>query len=68
MIQLLFHLVEKRRSRLAAFLLGMVEFRRDCTWADPARDAQNVGLTDLDYTYDDGREFAHRITLRRFEA
>lgn len=42
-----------------AFLLGMWEFRLSFTTSMP------YSLTDA---YDAGREFAHRITLRRFES
>jgi hypothetical protein len=52
-------------NRFTAFFLGMREFRRSFTWADPAR---VDGPTLLDETYDLGRDFAHRITFRAFEA
>jgi hypothetical protein len=45
-------------SALKAFLLGMREFRSDFT--------TNPG-NDLIETYDAGREWAHRLTLRRFD-
>lgn len=54
-------------AKIKAFLLGMFEFRLDCTWADPAR-TDGCSYTELDEAYDWGREWAHRITLRRFEA
>lgn len=45
--------------RIRIYLLGMREFRSDLT-------------THFDYpeieTYDRGRDMAHRLTLRRFEA
>lgn len=55
-------------QRIIAFLRGMIEFRRECTWADTeeARDFWD-GYTPLDDAYDWGREYAHRLTLRRFE-
>ncbi len=45
---------------IRAFLLGIAEFRLSFTayYADPG----------LARTYDCGREFAHRMTLRRFDA
>lgn len=49
--------------KLFAFLRGVYEFRRSFTWTDPAG-----GYTELDEAYDHGREFAHRITFRLFEA
>jgi hypothetical protein len=52
-------------AKIAAFIRGAVEFRSDCTWADPARG--DGGPTALDDFYDAGREFAHRITRRAFE-
>lgn len=51
-------------SVLIAFLRGMLEFRSSYTWADPKRQED---LTELDYVYDHGREFAHLITFRLFE-
>ena len=54
--------------RIKAFLLGMIEFRSDCTWADPARSDDIPGdYTELDFAYDSGREMAHRLTFRRFD-
>ena len=41
---------------IRAFLLGMYEFRLTCTTA-----------TDWPESYDWGREWAHRLTLRRYE-
>lgn len=49
-------------KKAIAFLRGAYEFRRSFTWADP-----EGGYTALDEAYDRGREFAHRVTLRRFE-
>jgi hypothetical protein len=43
---------------IAVFFLGMAEFRSDCT--------TNPG-DDLIEAYDLGREWAHRLTFRRFE-
>lgn len=42
-----------------AFMTGVVEFRLSVTtgYSDPR----------LDHAYDIGREFAHRITLRKFD-
>lgn len=54
-------------NTLRAFILGMVEFRSECTWADPARTDDDT-YTALDEAYDWGREWAHRLTLRTFEA
>lgn len=51
---------------LIVFLRGMYEFRRAWTWADPARTDCN-GYTDLDETYDRGRDCAHRLTFRVFD-
>ena len=50
-----------------AFIRGIIEFRQDCTWGDPARTADNH-YTAKDEAYDRGREFAHRFTFRAFEA
>lgn len=49
-------------NRITAFMFGLGEFRRSITWADsstPERTALEA--------YDWGREWAHRLTLRRFE-
>jgi hypothetical protein len=46
-------------SKLRAFLLGMREFRLDFTTHMPE---------DRIDAYDWGREWAHRLTLRRFES
>lgn len=54
-------------NRLRAFFRGMREFRLSLTWADPARTADNP-FTELDNAYNWGREWAHRLTLRRYEA
>jgi hypothetical protein len=56
--------------KLKAFLRGVYEFRRECTWADPARDempSSVMAYTELDEAYDHGREWAHRLTFRRFD-
>ena len=53
-------------AKQKAFLLGMWEFRSGCTWADPAR-TDTCSYTPLDEAYDWGREWAHRLTLRRFD-
>lgn len=47
---------------IIAFCRGVAEFRSGCTWADP-----RGGYTELDEAYDRGREFAHRVTLRRWD-
>jgi glycine cleavage system pyridoxal-binding protein P len=43
---------------MRAFLLGVLEFRETYTTSMPG---------DLIETYDRGREWAHRLTLRRYE-
>lgn len=53
-------------KKIRAYLLGMFEFRRSWTWADPARTTDEP-YTDLDEAYDRGRDMAHRLTLRRFD-
>ena len=54
--------------RIIAFLRGMYEFRRSFTWADPTEDIDLWdGYTPLDEAYDRGREWAHRLTLRKFD-
>ena len=53
-------------SKLIAFIRGMIEFRSGLTWADPARTVCNW-YTELDEAYDCGREWAHRLTFRRWE-
>lgn len=53
-------------NRLAAFVLGALEFRQAEPWEDPAR--VHVGaVTDLDYAYDAGRQLAHRLTFHAFQ-
>ena len=54
------------KNRISAFLLGALEFRKDCTWADPNRSATEP-YTLLDEAYDWGREWAHRLTFRAWE-
>lgn len=44
-------------ATIRAFLLGIKEFRLTYT----------THLADHAVAYDTGREFAHRVTLRRFE-
>lgn len=51
---------------ILAFLRGIFEFRTDLTWVDPGRDDVNH-YTQLDQAYDRGRDFAHLITLRKFD-
>ena len=51
-------------AKVIAFLRGVYEFRSAFTWADASRNDQP---TELDDAYDRGREWAHRLTLRRFE-
>lgn len=58
--------VDQLLARLAAFLRGAYEFRRDFTWADPAR-SDGSSYTVLDEAYDHGRDVAHRIFLRRYD-
>lgn len=53
-------------SRVKAFLLGMREFRMGYTWADPNRTVLDP-YTELDEAYDWGREWAHRLTFRRYD-
>lgn len=53
-------------ARIRAFVLGMLEFSLDFTWADPARN-DDCNYTALDEAYDYGRDFAHRITFRRWD-
>lgn len=47
-------------SRLRAFLLGVQEFRLNCT--------SLIADNDMQHTYDWGREWAHRLTFRRYES
>lgn len=53
-------------KHIKAFLLGMWEFRSMSTWADPQRGKDRF-YTELDETYDRGREFAHVVTFRVFD-
>lgn len=53
-------------ARIRAFVLGMLEFRLVFTWADPAR-SEDCSYTALDHAYDCGRDFAHRMTFRRWD-
>lgn len=46
-------------SKIAAFIRGMIEFRRCFT--------PHFDDDDLLTAYDHGRETAHRLTLRRYE-
>jgi hypothetical protein len=46
-------------KKLKAFVIGMVEFRSDFT--------MYYTSYELKMAYDRGREFAHKITLRKFE-
>lgn len=46
-------------KRILAFLHGMWEFRSDCT--------ANYDAEGLQDEYDWGREWAHRLTFRRFD-
>lgn len=61
-------LTERTRSPLAAFILGALEFLLDYTWTDPERETREEYYTALDEAYDWGREWAHRLTFRRFDA
>lgn len=47
------------KKTLMAFLSGMREFQLTYT--------TNYNNIDLNYAYDWGREWAHRLTFRRFE-
>lgn len=58
--------VDQYLAHATAFARGAYEFRRDMTWADPARSDCN-SRTELDEAYDHGRDFVHRIFLRRFD-
>jgi len=49
----------KPTTRIKAFLLGMWEFRSDCTTYKPYFKWVDV--------YDAGREFMHIITFRHFD-
>jgi hypothetical protein len=46
-------------KKLRAFLLGMYEFRRDFT--------THFDDYDLLLAYDSGRDWAHALTLRRYD-
>ena len=46
-------------KRLKAFFLGVVEFRLNCTTV--------FSDNDMGDAYDAGREWAHRLTFRRFD-
>jgi hypothetical protein len=46
-------------KKIKAFCMGIVEFRADLT-------TSYADYSDL-CTYDTGREFAHRVTFRKFE-
>lgn len=49
--------------RIAAFVWGIIEFRSLVTSTfGPVNE-----YTAADHAYDLGREFAHRVTLRRYE-
>lgn len=47
-------------TRIKAFLLGVIEFRQSFT--------TNLDDWYANQAYDWGREWAHRLTLRRFDA
>ena len=47
-------------ARLKAFILGVLEFRSDFTTSYDEWDLMN--------SYDAGREFAHRMTFRKWES
>ena len=52
-------------NRFRAFLLGVVEFRLTCTTGfDTGSDNRDAALYDA---YGWGREWAHRLTFRRYE-
>lgn len=46
-------------KKLKAFLLGMTEFKLSFT--------THISDANLQTAYDQGREIAHRLTLRKFE-
>ena len=46
-------------QKIRAFILGFVEFKSSFTTRH-----EDLDLSD---SYDHGREFAHRLTLRRYE-
>ena len=56
-------------TKISAFLLGMIEFRSDCTTGFYYQTEE--GNWDSDFglleCYDSGRELAHKLTLRRYE-
>jgi hypothetical protein len=52
--------VSNMAVRVWAFGLGMWEFRSDWTWSF-------YGNPELEDMYDQGRDFAHRITFRWFD-
>lgn len=52
--------------KIIAFLRGVAEFRLGYTWADPDRGDDE--FTELDEAYDWGREWAHRLTFRRWDS
>lgn len=47
-------------NKLRAFFLGILEFRLSIT--------TNLVNEGFDYHYELGREWAHRLTLRRFDS
>lgn len=55
------------KERIAAYFRGMREFRLSVTWADPKR-SNDDPYTILDEWYDRGRERAHKLTLRIWDA
>lgn len=54
-------MIETAVAHLRAFLAGIREFRSSFTLAYPGDD-------ELSRSYDRGRELAHRLTFRRYEA
>lgn len=55
-------------KKIVAFMRGVLEFRNSFTWADEEENRDLCGgYTPLDEAYDRGREFAHKMTFRKFE-
>jgi hypothetical protein len=52
--------MRKIKIRVKAFILGVTEFRSDLT--------THLAAFSLEEAYDRGREFAHVVTLRRYDS
>jgi len=48
---------------IIAFLLGMIEFRRDCTTSFVGQEREHSKYR----AYDLGRDLSHRMTFRHYE-